>query len=41
MTDARWPLWRTSVRLRGQLVGQIGLDRTYTAADKPLDWDFS
>ena len=29
-----------NVRLRGQLVGQIGLDRTYTARDKPSNWDF-
>jgi hypothetical protein len=28
------------VRLVGQLVGEIGVDRTYTARDAALDWDF-
>lgn len=29
-----------TVRLRGQQVGGLKADRTYTAEDKPLDWDF-
>jgi Lipoprotein LpqB beta-propeller domain/Sporulation and spore germination len=28
------------VRLVGRLVGEIGVDRTYTAKDSALDWDF-
>ncbi|HZA05279.1 MAG TPA: LpqB family beta-propeller domain-containing protein [Propionibacteriaceae bacterium] len=28
------------VRLVGQLVGNVGPDRTYAAADRKLDWDF-